>query len=152
MQGPGQGQGGGSGPYDENQVGYVSPLGIESCYQQGYQAPWLGQRGVETAGSPYQYWYQEQPLEQPRDHDDHGVTAESSSPYDSQDHVYRVPPLQIPTVRVQRPNQAPQEHQRLSVRVSSGPNGGLDEVSPLSSSGSGPPYRVSAMSGLGRPQ
>lgn len=141
------GGGGGVGPYDDNQVGYVGSLGFEG-YHQGYQLPWGG-HGGETAGSPYQYQYQGQPQE---GHQGRGEMPGDSSPYDSQDHVYDVSTVQIPTVRIQQPDQAPQEQQDLSVQVS-GLNGGLDEVSPLSSSGSGPPYpRVSAMSGLGGPQ
>lgn len=149
--GDGMGNGAVPGLYDDNQVGYVGPFGFEG-YHQGYQARRGGGHGDEAAGSPdspYQSQYLEQPGggEDEEENQDLRVTAGSASPYDGQDHVYEVPALQIPTVRVQKPEQAPQGHQNLSVRISSGPNGCLDEVSPLSSSGSGPPYtRVSAMS------
>ncbi|KUI55612.1 hypothetical protein VP1G_03038 [Cytospora mali] len=111
--------------------------GIQGYYQ-GYQVPWGG-HVVDPMNNPYQYQYQNQQQEE----QDPGGTVGNRSSYDGQDHVF-----QVTTVRVHQPEQAAQENQRHLVRVSGGLNGGYEEVSPLSSSGSGPPYpRVSAMSG-----
>lgn len=63
--------------------------------------------------------------------------------------VEDVPALPLPLKTTPRARQGEQTRQYLAVNVDHSP-GGIEEVSPLSSSGSGPyiPARISGMSGL----
>lgn len=120
--------------YDNNQVGFVDrPLGYHG-YEDGREVPEpvpgpSPVQGYEDLGSPYE---------------------DLGSPYEDRGHTYLVP-----AVQVHGPQQAPAQTQerlaprRASARVSRGLSVN-EEVSPLSSTGSGMPYpRVSGISGLG---
>lgn len=144
--------GGGGGPYDDYQVGFVGPLGFQGYYQ-GYQVPWEEEEGPDLGGdlgSPRPRQDQQQHCRYLQQWD-RGGAIEDLALHDGQGRrLSQVHVLQVPVIQVRKPEQVPPEHQRRSVRVriSGGLNSGFDEVSPLSSSGSGPPYaRVSAISG-----
>lgn len=124
-------------------MGYVSPLETQE-YHQGYQVPWDGYEVYNGSPNWYLYPYQYQNQER----QDHGNTVQASSPYDdSQGHGYQAPYVQVP---VHQPQEAPQDGQQHLTRAGGRPDTGTGEVSPLSSTGSGPPYpRVSVMSGPG---
>lgn len=133
---------GGGGPYDDNQVGFVD----RSSGHQGY----------------YSYGGHEIPVPSP------GPAAgyeDIGSPYEDRGHTYQVPVVQVhrpqwtpATMRGQDPDQRQgqgqgrgldQPPQRDVARVSRGLSVN-EEVSPLSSTGSGMPYpRMSAISGMG---
>ncbi|KAJ0110090.1 hypothetical protein J7T55_014893 [Diaporthe amygdali] len=120
--------------YDDNQVGSVDRSRGYHGYEDGREVPEPGPgpspvQGYEDLGSPYE---------------------DLGSPYEDRGHTYLVP-----AVQVYGPQREPAQTQeqlaprRASARVSRGLSVN-EEVSPLSSTGSGMPYpRVSGISGLG---
>ncbi|ROW06695.1 hypothetical protein VPNG_06774 [Cytospora leucostoma] len=108
------------GIYDDNQMGYVSPLESQR-YHRGHQVPWEGYEVYSGSPNwylyPYQYQYQ--------GYQGHGGTGPVFSPYENQEHMFQVP--HVVQVPVQQPQEAPQNDQQHSAQDGSGPDTGIGE-------------------------